>query len=61
MANKQDAREDRIRITLPKDPLNEEDEVAIVMINGKPTQIKRGEEVLVSRDVYLVLKQGKRI
>lgn len=53
--------EERIRISLPTDPLNPEDPVVRPIINGECTEIKRGVEVEVSRPVYEVLKNGKRI
>lgn len=61
MATKQTQKEDRVNIVLPKDNLNPEEEVERVFINGRCTQIKRGEEVSVPRDVYDVLRNGKRI
>lgn len=60
MATKQQE-EERIRVTLPIDPLNPADVVERVIINGRCTTIKRGEEVSIPRDVYEVLKAGKRI
>ena len=57
----QKQKDERIRITLPRDPLNPDEKVERVIINGTCTTIKRGEEVEVPREVYEVLKQGKRI
>lgn len=61
MATKQSQAEERIRITLPRDPLNPTEEVETVIINGVCTTIKRGEEVSIPRNVYEILKQSKRI
>lgn len=57
----QKQKDERILITLPRDPLNPDEKVERVIINGACTTIKRGEEVEVPREVYEVLKQGKRI
>lgn len=57
----QKQKDERIRITLPRDPLNPDEKVERVIINGACTTIIRGEEVEVPREVYEVLKQGKRI
>lgn len=52
------AKEGKITIIIPKDPLNPSDDTVPVCINGYKYRIKRGVEVEVPRPVKDVLKNA---
>lgn len=52
------AKEDKITIIVPKDPLNPSDDNVVACINGYKYRIKRGVEVEVPRPVKDVLKNA---
>ncbi len=50
--------EKKVKVTIPKDPINENDTFVPVSINGKIWQIKRGVEVEVPEEVKNILKEA---
>lgn len=48
-------------VFIPKDPLNEYEEVVSVSLNGKTWNIARGSMVEVPLDVAVILKISKHI
>lgn len=54
-------KEPKVRIKIPKDPLNKQDEVVPVCLNGYNYFIKRGETVEVPQTVADVLTEAKYI
>ena len=47
-----------VKVTIPKDQLNDENTFGPVSINGKILQIKRGVEVEVPQEVKNILKEA---
>lgn len=50
--------EEKVKITIPQDPLNKNDAYVPVAINGNITQIMRGKEVEVSKEIARILKEA---
>lgn len=49
----------KFKITVPVDPLNPADNCVQCGINGNFTTIMRGHEVVVSEEIYKLLKEGR--
>lgn len=49
---------EKVKVTIPKDPVNKNDSFVPVSINGYIYQIKRGEEVEVPKEVARILKEA---
>jgi hypothetical protein len=50
--------EKKVKVRIPKDSLNTTDTFVPVTINGKITQIKRGEDVEVSEEIARILRDS---
>ena len=50
--------EEKVKIVIPKDPINKNDSFVPVAINGYIYQIKRGETVEVPKEVARILKEA---
>ena len=50
--------EKKVKVRIPRDQLNDTDSFVPVVINGKITQIKRGEDVEVSEEIARILRDS---
>ena len=51
-------KQEKVKIVIPKDPINKNDSFVPVAINGYIYQIKRGETVEVPKEVARILKEA---